>query len=122
MRCANCGAGLPDEANYCPRCGHPQQPEPAGAAPWETCEIVYARTVEVLITCHFWARAIGSHGEYSAGESAAWLASYPDSERSEALLAHYDLVNELVAAGWQHVGCGFFWYNDRFSRPAADHR
>ncbi len=123
MFCPHCGRELPAEASFCPHCGRAQRFDSADAGmTWETCEILYAQSIRVLITCRFWARALGPQGEFCAGESASWTARYPASNDPEALIAHRQLVQRLLAAGWKPVGRGFLWYNDRFERRSLGNR
>jgi len=40
--CTDCGAELPDEANFCWKCGKPQREGPGTEEPrWEVCQIFY---------------------------------------------------------------------------------
>ena len=79
MFCINCGTELPDEANFCWKCGKPQKEGVTVDEPkWEICEIVY-ETVKAPFfgNCEyrFWARAIGPQGKYRASESPVFRCS-----------------------------------------------
>ena len=76
MFCMNCGKELPDDANFCLKCGKPQNASALAEVEepvWETCEIVwnYKKKGGMLSNdkLMFWAKAIGPKGEYNAGES-----------------------------------------------------
>jgi hypothetical protein len=94
---------------------------PGLPAAGETCELCYTTHWGVLITCRFWARAVGAAGEYNAGESRAWVGRYPYPDDPHAVAARAALVRRLVDDGWQHVGTGWPWFNDRFRRRATCH-
>ncbi len=125
MFCSNCGTQLPDEANFCWKCGKPQKTGVQVDEPkWETCEIVYAdiRLAGPLSrTIQFWAKAVGPLGVYNAGESTKVKAGVSDSyEPCEWNNKHVTAVNSLVAQlakdNWQPLPRGQYWYSYRFQR------
>ena len=80
MFCMGCGTELPDDANFCLKCGRPQRggavPQSTGPLRLETCEIKY-RSLNVPImfgspTMEWWGSSIGPSGQYDAGQSASF--------------------------------------------------
>jgi hypothetical protein len=128
MFCSNCGTQTPDDASFCHKCGKPlrqagEVPRSAGSEPqFETCEIVYELIKKGFLwkssDLRLWARAVGTRGVYTAGESAVWqdAADWPMSNCAEAVAEHRKLVRHLVENGWHPVGTGSVWYNDKFRR------
>jgi hypothetical protein len=68
----------------------------------------------------FWAKAIGSKGQYSAGETfhqCFFNYDYPHSGYSGHIQAHKELISKLIATGWEPTGDrGNAWYEVRFRR------
>lgn len=126
MFCIKCGTQLPDEANFCWKCGMPQRADVQVDEPkWETCEIWFDHVKNGGLFASgklkFWARAVGAQGVYTAGASEIWTYSprqsqSPDNERSEVRALHGNLIDKLVKDGWESVGHGSCWYNDKFRR------
>ncbi|HBY93341.1 MAG TPA: hypothetical protein DEP84_05135 [Chloroflexi bacterium] len=121
--CVSCGTQLPDEANFCWKCGKPQKQGVQTEKPkWETCEIVIQRPKEGFYTSkyQFWASAIGLQGNYNAGESPIFKAvsvHYPSSDEHKPLNAHRSLIKKLVEEGWEPTGNrGSAWFNEKFRR------
>ncbi|MBI4673161.1 MAG: zinc ribbon domain-containing protein [Chloroflexi bacterium] len=115
MFCVNCGTQLPDDANFCFKCGKPQRDTTATNEPtweWETCEIrrQYSDR-DGNIQC-YWARAVGPGGEYTAWQSQ-WFGWKEDTLWHQA---RGSVVETLIQDGWQHIGRGSEWDNDRFRR------
>jgi hypothetical protein len=125
MFCSKCGAQLPDDANFCNKCGNSMAG--ASTAPkesWEHCEIQYVTKHSLLLTlkARFYAEAIGPKGTYCAASSDVWLnhtllfAAHhrPTSE------AYEGVVQALVQSGWEPVAeKGSAWFNKRFRRRAS---
>ena len=129
MFCISCGTHLPDEANFCWKCGKPQKPGIQPNKPkWETCEIVSEKVRDGGVFSgdylRFWAEAIGSDGQYSAGESAVFKGpyivgypSFPNSDDQNTTVAHKTLIQKLVKDGWEPASDrGLNWWNYRFRR------
>ena len=129
MFCINCGQELPDDANFCHKCGKPQKniASTADETKWETCEIVYSEAKPVgLLTnaqLYFWAKAIGSKGTYNAGKSSSFEAEGSQlpylnkAKRAKTHQAHDILIEELVGNGWEHIGrASDEWYSYTFRR------
>ena len=115
MFCSKCGMQLPDEANFCWKCGQPQKEGAEVEEPQlETCEIVYQVVDRPIFgggTFMFWAEAIGSKGRYNAGESPVLRGqegppvAYGKSERyAQALKGLEELVSKLTGDGWEYLG------------------
>lgn len=128
MFCNNCGTPIPEESNFCPNCGKPNEPNLyATKLRWETCEIAhtYVKTGG-LITKHkskFVAEAIGPKGVYVAEESAVFEHRFGtpgemnDSGYQQTIDAHKSLIYKLVEAGWEPKGDrGDQWWMHRFQR------
>ena len=125
MFCSNCGIQLPDDANFCLKCGKPQKAGIQVDEPkWETCEIKWTSSQRNLIANHkmqFWADAIGPNGSYNAGESPIFEHPYserePESNNRKDSDAHKNLISKLVADGWEPTGNrGTAWFSNRFRR------
>ena len=127
MFCWNCGTQIPDEASFCLKCGKPQKQGSQKDEIKETCEIDSEKVADgsILSGDHFkfWGRAIGTRGQYSAGESKVFTGyyggsySYPDKDNKENREALESLVNWLVKDGWEATGDrGSNWWNLRFQR------
>ncbi|MBN1485504.1 MAG: zinc ribbon domain-containing protein [Chloroflexia bacterium] len=123
MFCINCGTELPDEANFCWKCGRPQKEGvQVKETRWETCEIVYQKLKEPFFgdtEFQFWARAIGPEGSYNAGESPVFKcwSPKPESYSADASNAHKALVSKLLADGWEPTtNSDYSWWGDTFRR------
>ena len=124
MFCLNCGTQLPDDASFCLKCGKPQKTNVRTEEPqWETCEIKWEPKFSILSAGgHFWARAVGPRGVYSAGESQYFktngfmsAVSFPAGK--DCIAGQNALVERLVKDGWESTGGrGIEWYNDKFRR------
>ena len=126
MFCSNCGMALPEDANFCLKCGKPQR---TGAQfsedRFETCEIVWFTVHPASPTrseewFKFVAEAIAPTGKYTAFESIL-LGRTGDTghQMNEHKLSHYadELVELLIQDGWgatETRGAG--WYSYRFRR------
>src|SRR5256885_12810356 len=72
MYCGNCGKELPNDANFCLKCGKPQGATVQAEVPfWEMCEIYFFDKPKGFFSSagQFWAEAIGPKGRYNAGAS-----------------------------------------------------
>ncbi len=131
MFCVKCGQQLPDDANFCLKCGTPLKAENRQAdIRWETCEIKISH-VEVGFWNHqwqVWAEAIGPEGRYSAAESAKFKVPQTVGDTQEQsgfviprdrfIRPHFDkLIDRLVNDGWEPVETrGPTSYSLRFRR------
>lgn len=130
--CINCGIQLPDNANFCYKCGAAQYKPAGDAAPpreriRETCVItcetvgerwgIYPREI-----MRFTARAVGPQGEYIAGvspefEVVAFNINGPEQKNRRHKAAFDALVNELVKKGWCMADeSGDSWFNIKLAR------
>jgi hypothetical protein len=137
MYCHQCGQKLPDEANFCLRCGRPQRPDltiPHESEPvWETCEIDWEQWKDHFFGGPegvFWAEALGRDGRYRAATSAPFQAPQgpvtiggnqryvPLREAAQAALDAF--IRHLLRGGWQPTGGrGDYWFSLRFRRRAS---
>lgn len=117
MFCINCGTQLPEEANFCWKCGRSQKPGVQTEEPkWETCEIEpeqenagLLRTMFSLQTdrYNYVAKAVGPKGIYMVAETG-----FVDNHEK----AVQTLVSQLVQQGWESMGKGERWYSYKFRR------
>ena len=124
MYCVNCGTELPDEANFCWKCGIAQPgASEVLAHKWEYCEILAEDA-----SFRFWARfrfsakAVGPQGTYMAARSPETFSS-PDPYSSDRkhVAACDALVQKLVRDGWEPISeKGPRWYSYKFRRPVRD--
>lgn len=140
MFCVKCGTELPDDANYCLKCGHPQkaglnqtslEKEPTA---WEQCKLKlamnYKRTGGWLSTKHtvvgnFTAVANSPAGKYDVAKSTEF--SYETDENPSYLwwsnssveAAVEQLERQLFGDGWQLLPTDKPWiYENRiYQRP-----
>jgi len=129
MFCSNCGTQLPDDANFCLKCGKPQRAGVQIAEPqWETCEIHWGEE-----WCSnwwggakgcFWAEAVGPSGVYNAGRTetfhvphGAYSPSGPLGKDSQTASMHRAMIAQLTKDGWESLGSkGPAWWSYRFRR------
>ena len=126
MFCSKCGTQLPDEASFCWKCGTPQRSNVRTEAPqWETCEIEWEPQFGTFSNGgHFWARAIGPRGVYSAVKSQyfktdGFMSAISFPKGKECIAGQNALVKQLVKDGWEPTGKGREWYSDTFRRRAS---
>ncbi len=126
MFCMKCGTQIPDDANFCYKCGATsigQAVRITDEPKWEHCEIVYDCN-EGFVSGHdfwFWAKAVGTSGTYCAASSTHAKYWYgdgtPNSEWPVHTQLHSELVRKLVADAWEPTGeRGNNWWNMRFKR------
>lgn len=129
--CINCGARLPDGANYCWQCGVAQQRSgngtAAGAAPAdETCEIVcekvgekwgiYPRDIMQFQAVRYGMQERQSIAVSPKFEVTAFQFDGPQRKNKRHWAAFASLTAQLTASGWRQVGKGEKWFNLRFCR------
>lgn len=116
MYCVSCGTQLPDEANFCLKCGKPQKPDVRADEPqWELCEI----TLEVVtsgffadIKYKYVAKAVGPNGIYMVGETPL-IKQNANKQQEKAVDT---LVTQLTRTNWEATGKGEGQYNYKFRR------
>lgn len=86
MFCTSCGTQLPDEANFCWKCGHPMQKNLQGKTDlqhekpkWEICEIDCKAVKESGLLnagqAQWLAKVTGTKGTYYVGESPTFYVT-----------------------------------------------
>ncbi len=131
MFCMNCGTELPDEANFCWKCGKPQKQtvpaggsEPVAEPQWETCQIVFAQTHQGFLGKKgmFKVEATGPNGTYSVCQTPEFpVGAEPDRDNLQVQKVHNALVARLKNEGWEITGIrGTKWWESEFSRRVGD--
>lgn len=125
MFCGNCGKGLPEDANFCLKCGKPQRATLQAEEPrWEFCELRAEgkpKGFSGSITW-YWAEAVGPKGRYNAGESEQLRSTdiysrecrYGDIKKRDNALNK--LIQRLTSEGWEPITRGESFYSYRFRR------
>ena len=126
MYCAKCGHELPDDANFCLKCGKPQKESASHSLEaeilYETCEIIVKDAPKAGIfnnSVILKAKAVGPNGVDYVGESALvigeWNSVYkynmPKSS-SKTSREIEKLRSKLLSEGWEPTGQrapGAFW-------------
>ena len=102
MFCNNCGTEIPDEANFCWKCGRPQKEGVKVEEPkYETCEIFYIIVHEGIFgnKSVFKAEAIGPKGKYNAGQTEIFSIDQMIFKSRHGVI-HDGLISKLVKDGW----------------------
>jgi ribosomal protein L7/L12 len=130
MFCSNCGTQIPDEANFCWKCGKPQNKdiETYQEAKWENCEILWNETWTSFTgnnTGFFSAEAINPYGKYRARRTKEFKLGIgghsPSTDRRDQWNIHKAFVEQLLQDGWQATGDrGEAWWAIRFKRQVKD--
>lgn len=123
--CPQCGKELPDDANFCMKCGKPltggTQPTPQQEPLWEYCTTGKRQVKDGGIFHHseyvMAARAVNPlRGTYDVAESDRFIdhQGIPD----EKLVPYFDqLVKQLTADGWVLLPPESpWWYSRKFRR------
>jgi hypothetical protein len=132
MFCGNCGTQIPDEANFCWKCGKSVTEgvtTEAAEVRWESAEIGYEHVspksaLDYFLNKYhgyFTAKAIGLNGVYDAGKTPTFITprGEPDSHDYEAVQSVNNLIAQLARDGWEPVETkGSQWYNYKFRRRA----
>ena len=127
MFCINCGANLPDESNFCLKCGKSQKQGDQDAKPvqaretWETCEIVADNegdnTILAPVLGRFWAKAIAPEGSYFVACSDSFKMPQDTPRQAPSHIQALDqLTSTLTQAGWLSLTRGEHWYSQQFRR------
>jgi hypothetical protein len=129
MFCGNCGKELPNDANFCLKCGKPQGTTVQAEAPfWEMCEIYFFAKSKGLFSSvgYFWTEAIGPKGKYNAGQSESLIGTgvsvdvfdnvteYGDTKKLHEAL--HKLIQRLTSEGWEPIPRGQYYFSYRFRR------
>jgi len=117
MFCGQCGKQLPDDANFCLKCGQPQRASVQAVEPrWEMCEIRFDSKQKGFFNTidWFWAQAVGPKGSYNAGESEPVLSSSANIKKRDDAL--HKLIQRLTSEGWEPISRGIEYYAYRFRR------
>lgn len=124
MFCGNCGKELPDDANFCLKCGKPQGATvQAEESRWEICEIRADGKPKGFFHSinWYWAEAVGPKGRYNAGESERLQidlvtrdCAYGDIKKRDNALNK--LIQRLTSEGWEPITRGTSFYSYRFRR------
>ena len=127
MYCPKCGKALPDDADFCLKCGAPQRAGGNAAAhdtPWETCEI-HAEKLENGRTTPHWrfvVEADGPGGRRTLVESGAFASTSVDLASATEGTGYKEemdlLFRTLAGEGWEPLPRGNAWYSYRFRRRA----
>ncbi len=100
MFCSNCGTELPDEVNFCPKCGHAVRDRAEHRDErWEVCGIQIGKTGDGR-TSRWVARAIGPRGQWDAAESVP----FPSDKWAQQPSAFLAIVVQLLGDGWEPMG------------------
>jgi len=127
MYCRNCGTELPDNANYCLKCGKPQVADIAQLeeSRWEKCEIEREYLTSTIAGAMGWggnkvcfeAKAIGVDGFYIAGKSEVFKELNVDAPITKEIPILEVLVAKLAKDDWEPMETkGEHWYSYRFKR------
>src|SRR5687768_169585 len=107
MFCMQCGKQLPEEANFCLRCGTPQHSEaesaqlkispasPPQAECWDHCEIVYK---EKFFSVHFVAEMLTPSGRVAVDKESVFDGGKQGYLNGKIL---DKLVDRLLCNGWE---------------------
>ena len=128
MYCQHCGSQLPDQAQYCPKCGkaqnsaHAVASTPESPAQYEYCEIVYESKISFFMKSRLWAKATGPKGVYTAACEEKWRTGLPTdpAARRGTQAACDQMIMQLQAEGWELLplkGPGFWSY--KFQRRVS---
>ena len=119
MFCPNCGTQLPDEVNFCWKCGKTQRSATitSSETQYEHCRIELVEIGYRFLQGTFYqfdANAIGPNGPYVAGQSKQFSDLMNENQQPAILNT---LIRQLVADGWEAVETkGSEWYQHGFRR------
>jgi hypothetical protein len=124
MFCAICGVELPEEANFCWKCGRPQRddiaaPKKAREVKYEYCHITFLERKTIPGNrLQLIARGRSVDGkEYVAASSDFLITPYNQGPRRQAIR---QLIDKLEADGWEQteiIRDPNDWDDYRFRRP-----
>jgi len=132
MRCRHCAAEIPEDSDFCSRCGKAvrEGSDPsAGDATWEYCQIErrgFSRWDRGGLNQRIWfsAEALGPQGAYSAGESQRLhynrLQAVVERVRGDEETILSSMVQRLTNEGWEPLNeRGQEWYQLRLRRRVS---
>jgi hypothetical protein len=136
INCTDCGRELPEDANFCLRCGKPLTDEALARVrsepPWETgrirCKVLKKERFSRICSCVLVLEAIGPGGTYVADQSKPfdyYFGYDPRAHGSGFVLINENrttrevfeaFVRKLVGAEWEPVPCQDSWFQCHFRR------
>jgi hypothetical protein len=116
MTCTACGTDVPEAARFCPACGARLGGSEAKSELWESCRISYEdRGYYVFVALVSGPR--GSYRLYEPRLTALTVGNQgPASGNPATARSHADLVAILTLDGWEPLGTGTNWWEERFRR------
>ena len=124
MFCSNCGTRLPDDANFCMKCGKALRSnlQQSDEVQWETCQISALVDSDFLV--EFTVDAIGPKGRYVVATDGYALeirifgenGDYPEQRPEKAEKAVDNLIKKLTQDGWESTGKKEKWWEYTFRR------
>ena len=125
MYCPKCGKALPNDADFCLKCGARQRTGSAAGesdAAWETCEI-HAQKLENGGATALWRFVVvadGPGGKQRLLESHAFASTSVDLASATEGTGYKEemdlLFRTLAGEGWEPLPRGKDWYSYRFRR------
>jgi hypothetical protein len=110
QHCAACGRELRDTDEFCGGCGTPTSgaaPQPPLPQRWESCEITWSKKKGFWAKWYFWARNLETGAPVVTGskefvpQGNSYGASQPEAGIPGTVPAFDEVVQSLVAAGWE---------------------
>ena len=128
--CMQCGKELPNDANFCLKCGKPVrdggQSTPQPESKWTYCEITWTKAGWLDGACYFWAKGIGPTGisavakgtiKFAVGSTI--LGPGPSRKDGKTVAACDELIEILVSSGWEPLPeHGRDWWSYKFRQQA----
>jgi hypothetical protein len=108
MYCSKCGTQLPDEANFCWKCGQPQKQAASGPVQYEVCTIKLSGGILTLR----WEAWIG-RTRIAQGDAFPQFTGDP---RGLTQQKNAELVSQLLSQGWEVLT------TDKFGRVVSMRR
>lgn len=122
MFCSNCGTRLPDDANFCLKCGKAQHVgiQSPDEAKWETCMIELSDPHDIR---HYkiWVDVVGANGKQVIMKreyKARFFEHSADTSNRLGVIIK-EIVNALVEDGWESTGKRAYWWQYTFKRPIS---
>jgi len=105
MYCSKCGTQLPDEANFCWKCGQPQKQAASWPVQYEVCTIRLSEGLTLR-----WEAWVG-RTRIARGDAFSLFASIELTQQKNA-----ELVSQLLSQGWEVLT------TDKFGRVVSMRR